>query len=384
MRGRTTLLVAHRRSTLMLADRIVVVDGGRVIDQGSHRELLARCSLYRLLLAGPGIDAEGVDAPDLPSPEAAEVAEVAADTGITPSAWVSAGEGQPGQPSPAATAASLGAGMGGGHAGGQGAWMGSLPPTPELLAMVEALTPVKDEPRVDVAAESRHDEHFSLRRFLRPYRGPLAGGLILVVLDAAATLAGPYLIRRGIDQGVVKGSLTALLVAAGAFALITVADLGDSIAQVFVTGRTAERLLFALRIRIWAHLQRLSLDFYDREMAGRIMTRMTTDVDALANLLQNGLITAVVNLFTFVGVAVALSLMNLPLALTTLVVVVPLVFATSVFRRRSATAYDRARDRIAVVNADLQESLSGVRESQAFVRERRNERHFRQLSGASR
>jgi ATP-binding cassette subfamily B protein len=116
-------------------------------------------------------------------------------------------------------------------------------------------------------------------------------------------------------------------------------------------------------------------------MAGRIMTRMTTDVDALANLLQNGLITAVVNLFTFCGVVVALCLMSLPLALTTLVVVLPLVFATAVFRRRSATAYDRARDRIAVVNADLQESLSGVRESRAFVRERRNERHFRKLSG---
>jgi ATP-binding cassette subfamily B protein len=380
MRDRTTLLVAHRRSTLRLADRIVVVDGGRVLDQGNHSELLARCPLYRTLLAGPGPDAEGVDAEGVADLAAAS-ATAPAPSGVTAAAWVPSGDQPSGRSAPAVAGPALGAGMGAGAAGGQGAWMGSLPPTPDLLAKVEALGPVRDRPRVDVAAESRHDERFSLRRFLRPYHPPLIGGLILVVLDAAATLAGPYLIRRGIDEGVVKGSLTALLVAAGIFAAITVADLADSIAQVFVTGRTAERLLFALRIRIWAHLQRLSIDFYDREMAGRVMTRMTADVDALANLLQNGLINAVVNLFTFAGVAMALSLMSLPLALTTLVVVVPLAVATVVFRRRSATAYDRARDRIAVVNADLQESLSGVRESQAFVRERRNQRHFRKLSG---
>jgi ATP-binding cassette subfamily B protein len=202
---------------------------------------------------------------------------------------------------------------------------------------VKALAPTRDEPGVDVAVEARHDPSFSLRRFIRPYHRPLAAGLALVVLDAAATLAGPYLIRRGIDQGVVKGSTTALMVTAGLFLAVTVADLADTIAQVFVTGRTAERLLFALRVRIWAHLQRLSIDFYDREMAGRIMTRMTTDVDALANLLQNGLITAVVNVFTFAGVAIALCLMNLPLALSIVAVVVPLAWATAVFRRRSAS-----------------------------------------------
>ncbi|HLY81789.1 MAG TPA: ABC transporter ATP-binding protein [Acidimicrobiales bacterium] len=378
MAGRTTLLVAHRRSTLRLADRIVVVDGGRILDEGSHEDLLARCRLYRLLLAGPGDDVEGIDAG---IPEDREMPPSA----VTASAWVPPSNGDT-TSVPAATGsgrAVLGGGLAAGRAGGggQGGWMGALAPTPELLASVEALPPVKDSPGVDVAAESRHDPSFSLRRFIRPYHRPLAAGVVLVVLDAIATLAGPYLIRRGIDQGVVKGSTTALMAAAGTFLAVAVADLADSIAQVFVTGRTAERLLFALRVRIWAHLQRLSIDFYDREMAGRIMTRMTTDVDALANLLQNGLITAAVNLVTFAGVAVVLCVMNLRLALAILVVVVPLAWATAVFRRKSAHAYDRARERIAVVNADLQESLSGVRESQAFVRERRNERNFRKLSG---
>jgi ATP-binding cassette subfamily B protein len=135
-------------------------------------------------------------------------------------------------------------------------------------------------------------------------------------------------------------------------------------------------------VRIFAHLQRLSIDFYDREMAGRIMTRMTTDVDALSDLLENGLITAIVNLFTFVGVAIVMITMNVELALALLAVVIPLIAATVAFRRLSARAYRTARDRIAAVNANLQESLAGVRESQAFVREQRNEHDFRAVAGS--
>jgi ATP-binding cassette subfamily B protein len=357
MEGRTTLLVAHRRSTLRLADRIVVVDHGQVIDEGSHEELVERCRLYRLLLSGPGADEEG---------------EIATPGEITPSAWVPADTDE--QPVFAALNTPV---------SGPGQWMGGMfQPTPELLAKVEALRPANDIPSVDVAAESRHDPTFTLRKFIRPYRGALNFGLVLVALDALATLAGPALVRRGIDSGVTKTSTSALFVASLAFLAITVADWGDSIAEVLVTGRTAERLLFALRVRIWAHLQRLSIDFYEREMAGRIMTRMTTDVEALSSLLQNGLVNAVVNLLTFGGVAVFLVLMNWKLALTTLAVVVPLLIATAAFRRLSARAYDTARERIAVVNANLQESLSGVRESQAFVRERRNKREFRKLSGS--
>ena len=114
-----------------------------------------------------------------------------------------------------------------------------------------------------------------------------------------------------------------------------------------VTGRTAERLLYALRIRIFAHLQRLSLDFYDREMGGRIMTRMTTDVEALSQLLQTGLINAIVSLFTCAGVFVFLVLLSPQLALVAASVLPPLFLATLWYKRRSARAYARARvDRI--------------------------------------
>src|SRR5205085_5480305 len=112
------------------------------------------------------------------------------------------------------------------------------------------------------------------------------------------------------------------------------------------------------RVRIFAHLQRLGLDYYDTEMAGRIMTRMTTDVEALSTLLQSGLINAVVNILTFGGVAVILLVTNLKLSLAAFVIVPPLVAATVWFRAGSQRAYERARERSPAVNANPQESLS--------------------------
>ena len=167
--------------------------------------------------------------------------------------------------------------------------------------------------------------------------------------------------------------------ASAVFLAVALADLVDSVAETFVTGRTAERLMLALRIRIWAKLQRQSLDYYEREMAGRIMTRMTTDVDSFETLLETGLLSAVVSFCTFVGVGAALFFLDFDLALATLAVMAPLAVATVVFRRKAARTYELARDCIAVVNANFQESLSGIRETQAFVNEEPSIARFRGL-----
>src|SRR5262249_46574395 len=151
--------------------------------------------------------------------------------------------------------------------------------------------------------------------------------------DAVAGLAGPYLVSIGIDNGVEAGAESVLWAASAAFLLVAVADLFDQIAATFVTGRTSERVMASLRIRIWAQLQRLSLDYYEREMAGRTMTRMTTDVDQFETLIETGLLQALVSLVTFVGVGVALLLMDVELALWTGIVIVPLAIATLIFRR---------------------------------------------------
>src|SRR5207302_3787760 len=109
--------------------------------------------------------------------------------------------------------------------------------------------------------------------------------------------------------------------------------------QTLVTARAGESVLYLLRVRSYAHLQRLGLDFYERELAGRIMTRMTTDVDALSSFLQTGLVTAVVSLLTFFGILLALVMIDAGLALTVFATLPPLVIPTVVFRRKSVRAY---------------------------------------------
>jgi ATP-binding cassette subfamily B protein len=238
---------------------------------------------------------------------------------------------------------------------------------------------VKDRAALDVAAESAHERTFGLLQVLRRFRRPLLIGLALVVIDAIAGLVGPYLVKTGVDSGVTHGTESVLFAASLAYLGIAVIDLVDQVAATFVTGRTAERIMLSLRIRVWAQLQRLSLDFYEREMAGRIMTRMTTDIDQFESLIANGLLNALVALVTFVGVGVALVLIDLQLGLITLSVVIPLAFATVWFRTRAARLYDLSRERIAAVNADFQESLSGVRESQAFNHEELTMQRFHGL-----
>jgi ATP-binding cassette subfamily B protein len=360
--GRTTLLIAHRISTLRLADRVVVLDAGRVVDSGTHEELTGRSALYRSLLSG--LETE----PVRQAGDRIEALAALTKRGVTAAAW----RGARTAPTTRTTVPTgLGAGLGGG--GGAGAGAGSLlaglPATPELLARVAELPPVRDEAELDLAAESRRQPQFGLLRLLREFRRPLLIGLILVVLDAVAGLAGPYLVKTGVDSGVATGSQGVLFGASAVFLAITLADLLDGVASTFVTGRTAERIMLSLRIRIWAQLQRLSLDYYERELGGRIMTRMTTDVDQFESLVENGLLSALVSFVTFVGVGVALLVVDVELGLVTLSVVVPLAFATVWFRRRAARLYELSRERIAVVNGDFQESLSGVRESQAFVHE---------------
>jgi ATP-binding cassette subfamily B protein len=424
MAGRTTMLIAHRRSTLQLANKIAVLDDGRLVDLGTHVELTERCPLYRLLLAGPGDDAEGVDAGELAYYENAaadgqaptEYASAgngqaatnyaSAGNGQAATTYVSAGNGQaaitpklwPGRAgrqltAQASTAVGRGIALSGGasrgraaaanRAGaGDGSMLAGIPPTPELLAKVAALPPANDEPNVDKKFSRAGDLHFTLRRLLRPFAIALIAGLLLDGLDAVASIALPWLMRGGIDHGIEAGAFRVIILVSLAGLAIVIADWLVNAVQTVVVGRNGERLLYTVRVKIFAQLQRLGLDYYEREMAGRIMTRMTTDVDAMSTFLQTGLITMVNAALTFVGVMIALLLINVRLGLTLFSVLPVLVAATVIFRRKSARAYAEAREKVSVVNADLQENVAGLRVAQAYRRERVNQDRFSSLSNA--
>jgi ATP-binding cassette subfamily B protein len=402
MAGRTTLLIAHRRSTLQLADRIAVLDEGRLVDEGTHDELTARCPLYRLLLAGPGDDAEGIDAGELAcysddaSRRAADLASQANGL-VTPSLWPGAPQGgsvrenssrDPGAAAPAPGGMRAGYGarargtLRGGGAGAATSMLADIPPTPELLAKVDALPPANDVPNVSRSWSRSADPHFTLRRLLKPFAIALVAGLVLDGLDALASIAMPLLVRNGIDNGVLAGAFHAIVLIALAALAIVLADWLVNVVQTVVVGRNGERLLYSLRVKIFSQLQRLGLDYYERELTGRIMTRMTTDVDALSSFLQTGLITMVNSGLSFVGVLVAMLLINVKLGLTLLTIIPVLIAATVVFRAKSSRAYREARERVSAVNANLQENVAGLRVAQAYRREQVNSEHFAGLSGA--
>ncbi len=396
MAGRTTLLIAHRRSTLQLADRIAVLDEGRLVDEGTHEELTARCALYRLLLSGPGEDAEGVDAGSLAFHENAGRGAPAASGGVTPSLWGPAGSGSGAGASALAgvadsrlaraPGAAIGRGFGAAARGGRGGsgaaggMLAGIPPTPELLAKVAALPPANELPGVSQAASRAADPHFTLRRLLRPIALALFVGLVLDGLDAVASIAMPALVRGGVDHGVLAKEFHPIIVVSLIGLAIVCADWVVNVIQTNVVGRNGERMLYTLRVKIFSHLQRLGLDYYEREMSGRIMTRMTTDVDAMDTFLQTGLITMVNALLTFVGVLAALLYINLRLGLILLTIIPVLATGTLVFRAKSRAAYTDAREKVSIVNADLQENVAGLRTAQAYRREGRNQEHFAELS----
>jgi ATP-binding cassette subfamily B protein len=361
MRGRTTLIIAHRRSTLNLADRIVVLDGGRVADSGTHEELTERCPLYRQLITGEEADA-GSGARLIRPRQVRTVEDVL--------------DGQ-GRGASARTRAAISGGRG--HLGGT---FESLPPTPALLAQVAALPPAQDMPNVDIAQARSADRRFSLRRLLKPVAFALVIGLILDGLDALAGLALPALVRNGIDNGIQTKVFHAIAIVSVVGLAIVLADWVVNIAETLVVGRNGERLLYGLRVKLFAQLQRLGLDFYEREQSGRIMTRMTTDVDALSTFLQTGLVTTISSVLTFFGVLAALLLINLGLGLAVLCIMPFLVVATLVFRAKSGKAYNESRERVAAVNADFAENVAGLRVTQAFRREAANRERFGALSRA--
>jgi ATP-binding cassette subfamily B protein len=223
-----------------------------------------------------------------------------------------------------------------------------------------------------------------LARLTRPYAGRAAIAAAALLATTAASLALPYLAKVAIDEGISSRDTGRLAWIVAAFVGAGLVGWAAGVVQTYCTGWVGERVLTDLRRRLFGHLQRLSLGFYERNRTGAIVSRITNDVEALDQLVTEGVTSVVQNSIVLVGSVAILFALDWRLALASLVVFPLMAAGTTVFRRLSARAYRRVRERIGMVTATLQEDISGMRVVQAFARERESAERFGDVNRAYR
>src|SRR5438477_12383484 len=219
----------------------------------------------------------------------------------------------------------------------------------------------------------------TLYRLASPYKLKTALAILTLLAATAVSLAPPYLVGRAVDE-VRTGRTHALGWIVIAFVGVGLLGIVCSYAQTYFTGWTGERMLADLRNHLFRHLQRLSLGFYERNRAGVLISRLTNDVEALDQLVTDGVTSLVQNTLTLLGSAIVLFLLSWKLALATLTVVPFLIVGTAIFRKKSAHSYRGVREKLGAVTATLAEDIAGMRVLQAFTRERAAREHFRQVT----
>ena len=208
-----------------------------------------------------------------------------------------------------------------------------------------------------------------LARLAHPYRRRAVFSVAAMAAVTLSSLAVPYLLKVAIDSGIGAKDLSVLTWVIVAFVGVSLVNLGASYLQTYLTSWVGSHIIYDLRRQLFAHLQKLSLDFFSRQKTGWIVSRLTNDIDALDQLVTDGVTSLVTNLLTFIGAIAFLFILDWRLALATLTIMPLLIAATLVFRSRSARAYAQVRNKIGDVSAHLQESISGIRVLKAFRRE---------------
>lgn len=219
---------------------------------------------------------------------------------------------------------------------------------------------------------------------LRPYRLRIVATFFAVLAASLTSLAPPYLAGQAIDAGILADDEAALVRIVLAFVLVTIAFAVASYSQTYLVGWIGTRVLQDLREEVFRHLQRMSIGFFTRNRPGTLISRMTNDIEALNQLISQGIVTLFSNAMTLVGVVVVLLLLDWRLALITFAVL-PLLFLTGmVFRAFSAGAFRETRERIAAITSHLQETISGVRVVRSFGQEERHMARMDELNQANR
>ncbi|HEY3120819.1 MAG TPA: ABC transporter transmembrane domain-containing protein, partial [Vicinamibacteria bacterium] len=240
---------------------------------------------------------------------------------------------------------------------------------------------MSQEPEDDPIAKS-YDSRL-LRRlltYLRPYKAQVAISFLLIVVMAGLDLVPPYLTKIAIDRYIARHDAQGLLGVAGLYVLILLAAFAVRFAQVYVLQMTGQRVMLDLRRQIYGHLQALHVGYFDKNPVGRLMTRVTTDVDAVNELFTSGVVTVFGDVFTLLGIMGVMLALNLKLALVTFSVIPVLFLVTNWFRQGSRASFRAVRKWVARINAFLQENLTGMSVVQLFRREDRNLRLFADIN----
>ncbi|MEW6723721.1 MAG: ABC transporter ATP-binding protein [Bacillota bacterium] len=219
-----------------------------------------------------------------------------------------------------------------------------------------------------------------LLRYMLPYKWHLAASVLLTLLVSAAGLAGPYLIKVAIDQHIANGDLAGLNLVALLYVATHLVTWVASFGQTYLMSYAGQSAIYTIREELFGHLQKLTFKFYDGIPAGVVMSRVTNDVEALNELISNGITHVFADIVTLGGIILIMVSMDWKLALATFVTLPFLVWCAVVFRERVIQAYREVRNKIANVNANLQESISGVRVTQSFARESKNSERFDQTN----
>jgi ATP-binding cassette subfamily B protein len=215
-----------------------------------------------------------------------------------------------------------------------------------------------------------------LIRYLRPYRKQISVAFLLIVIDAALETIPPLLTMLAIDRYIAASNTGGLAVVAGLYILTLAAKFLTEFVQALTLQRTGQRIMFDMRMEIFTHLQRLSPSFYDRNPVGRLITRVISDVDVLNELFSSGLVSVFGDVFTLLGIIVAMLFLDWRLALATMAVIPFIGLATAIFRARARDSYRRVRIAIAKINAFLNEHISGMSIVQLYNREKKSAAKF--------
>ena len=216
--------------------------------------------------------------------------------------------------------------------------------------------------------------------FFKPYKKQLAISILLLIIISILNLSGPYLTKVAIDNYILNGDWTGLNFIMAVYFMVLLLTFSLQYAQVYIMQLTGQRAMYDIRVKLFAHIQKMSLSFFNNNPIGRLVTRVVNDIEVLNEMFTQGIVVAIGDLLTLIGIAIALLILNLKLALLTFIVLPPLLYATKLYRDRARDSYRNIRTNLAKLNSYLQENVGGMSTVQVFNREDENFKRFDEIN----